>query len=190
MEEYPKQQRNPRDSALDDLLTERQTVRKDSALDGLLAASLQERQAVRSAKRPWRWDYQFLIALFGGSLAIAVTAYVNGRRLGVKDSQQQKILLLGVLSVAATFIAAVVVSQFDIGETWQPGKSGFRLISRVIASIAYLLYYPLLKSGYRTYIFHYGDDFESLLQWGLVATFGLGFLQNILAAAIGLLLAG
>lgn len=131
---------------------------------------------------PWRVKSLMWIAFFGGSLALTAIAYLNGKRLKLSPARQHQVLLAGVAGFLLTLGAAYVLGQAEVAQRWQPGPggSGFRLVSRAIALLAYLVILRLQRSAQRIYRFG-GGEYASLWRPGLVAVMVLGTLQNFLA---------
>jgi hypothetical protein len=75
------------------------------ASEDLFTPTLQGHPVSPARKLPWRSGSLFWPAFFGGSLAVGVLAWVNGRRLGLAPARQRLILpataFASLLSVAA-----------------------------------------------------------------------------------------
>ena len=132
-----------------------------------------------STTPPWNLDSLFWIAFFGGATAIGVLAWQNGQRLNLKPKQQQWVLIIAIVGVVATLIAAVTVPFFTTVEQWQPVERGWRLISRIIAVLAYLGIRQIQTPADRLFKFTQGDKHESLWGPGLRAVIGWGIIQNL-----------
>jgi hypothetical protein len=136
---------------------------------------------------PWRLDSQFYVAFFGGVLAEAVIAYLNGKRLLLDASQQRKIVYISALAMAATLASAALLNILDVPDDLKPGEIGFRLVNRGIAVIAFLFLRKIQNSAFRVYVTHGDQEFASLWIPGLLAVFGVGLIQGLLVSAVVLL---
>ena len=143
----------------------------------LFNPSLQgQAQAVPAAtERPWRLWSPFWIAFFGGVLPYTVVAYQNSRRLGLPEGRRRLILVIGGVGLLATLLVTYGLMAWLGSER----ASVVRIGSRVVAVVAFLAGYALQKSADRRYSFATGGAYASLWRFGLLATLGLGFLQNI-----------
>ena len=161
-----------------------------SGEDDLFAPSLTEYTSKTAVltQPPWRLDSLLWVAFFGGATAIAVLMWLNGLRLKLQPKIQQRILFIGLTGVLATLIAATILGAAAVPEVWKPAESGWRVVSRVIAMLAYLAMRQQQSPGDRLFRFAQGDKYDSLWRPGLISVLGLGTLQNLAAYAVGQLL--
>lgn len=161
--------------------------------DDLFSPTLQGRVGRRSGEKPWRLSSQFWVAFFGGVLAATVIAYLNGRRLGLPEGRQRGILLTGAAALLATVALSLILGAGDVGGAADRSvQSAVRLGGRVIAVIAYLVFYRLQTAADHAYSFYSPeeDEYASLWKPGLAAVFGLGLAQGAGVLAIVALLRG
>jgi hypothetical protein len=165
-----------------------QTSNQDSkpSIDDLLTPSLQEhvRSASATQKQPWRLRSQLWIAFFGGVLPYTLIAYLNGQRLSLPISRLRLVVIIGVVGFVATVAATYLITIAQVLPAETRTTSTARLASRAVALLAFLIVYQLQKSADRIYHFIGGGEYASLWKPGLIATIGLGFLQNIVVAGV------
>ena len=159
--------------------------------DDLLSPTLQTYPGRRTSKTPWRLQSQFWVAFFGGILPIAVIAYLNAQRLDVPPRRRQLILLTGAVGLVGTVAFSYLLGAGEFGNmTDRSMQRTVRIGSRVIAVVAYLVFYGLQRAADRSYYFYSQDDKEygSLWKPGLAAVFGLGLVQGVSLLALVALL--
>ncbi|ONI73575.1 hypothetical protein BWI15_08970 [Kribbella sp. ALI-6-A] len=130
--------------------------------------------------RPWRLMSQAYVAFFGGVIAVTVIAWLNARRLGVGAAQQR--LILGVGGIALVVSAAVVVLLTD-----DDADSGLRVATRIVAVLCCLVQLRLQRPMDRAFQLR-GADYKSLWGPGIAAVIGLGLLELVLLAGLGMAL--
>lgn len=161
--------------------------------DDLFSPTLQGRVGRRTGEKPWRLQSQFWVAFFGGALAATVIAYLNGTRLGLSERRRRAILLTGAAGLLATVALSLILGSGDVGAAAdRSAQSAVRLGGRVIAVIAYLVFYRLQKAADHTYSFYSQeeDEYASLWKPGLAAVFGLGIVQGAGVLAVVAVLRG
>jgi hypothetical protein len=159
-------------------------------LDALLKPSLQDYQprTPQPEKRPWQLSYQVFVAFFGGVLSATLVAYLNGRALRLSRNQLLAILAAGLVGFLATIVVTLLLGRASMPEFLSPGDAT-TLASRAIALLTFLAFYRLQKPADRVYAF-FGGEYGSILPVGLMAIFGLGFVQWLLVKMIVAALAG
>lgn len=159
-------------------------------LDTLLKPSLQDYQprTLQPEMRPWRLSYQVFVAFFGGVLSATMVAYLNGRALRMSRNQLLAILAAGLVGFLVTIGVTLLLGKVPMPEFLAPGQAT-TLASRAIALLTYLVFYRLQKPADRVYAF-FGGEYGSLFSVGLLAIFGLGFVQWLLVNVIVAALAG
>ena len=132
---------------------------------------------------PWSLDSQLYVAFFGGVLAIAAIAYLNGKRLLLPPSEQRKIIFISVTGFAATIASAILLNTLDVPDELRPGEIGFRMVGRVIAVVTYLFLRRIQKSAFRVYVASTDGELASLWVPGLLAVFGVGLVEGLILSA-------
>lgn len=148
--------------------------------DDLFAPTLtqSESRQLPEGKRPWRLGSQFYVAFFGGPLAVAAIAYVNGKRLGLPSARLAATLAIGAIGFLAVLAVAALFVDPDAG-------SGPRLLISVAGVVTYLALRALQKDADRRYGMALDDEqaYDSLWGPGLAAALLLGFFSG--AALMG-----
>lgn len=151
--------------------------------DDLFMPSLQqyEKLSLHYLKKPWLVQPQIWIGFFGGPLAAATIAFLNGRRLHLKRNQLVLIGLVGLAGFLLTLITAVLLNDIEFSsELLQSESRRIRYIGRVYGIIAFLVLKQIQKSGFRVYQFHNDGIYGNLFNTGLAIVLFVGTIQNFL----------
>ena len=152
-------------------------------LDNLLTPSIQHLSKTESiSPKPWRLASQLWVAFFGGILAYGYIAYKNSERLGEPRNARQRLVLVTIAGFILTVIVNWLFMHTDILAGAKDGTL-VRLSSRIVAVLAYLLVKQWQTTADHAHQFT-NRGYASLWKPGLIATLGLGFLQNIIVWAI------
>ncbi|MEW5986406.1 MAG: hypothetical protein AB1791_07210 [Chloroflexota bacterium] len=123
--------------------------------------------------KPWSLGVQAWVALLGGSLAITILAFLNGRRLGLTAARQGLILIIGAMGFVATLLAAQLLHLGQLPPFYSPIRESagmeYRLLSQAIALISYFFLVRLQRSDYRTHCFYRATEHASfVVPWILI----------------------
>ena len=100
----------------------------------LFAPTLQGHAPARARALPWRVSSQFWPAFFGGSVAVGILAWLNGRRLGLALERQRWI----VISTLLAFVVSLGLLVYVVTGTTQPWVWGRRTF-QVVGVVLYLV---------------------------------------------------
>ena len=150
----------------------------------LFAPSLQGYAAPATQDQPWRLSSQFWVAFFGGVLAATLIAWQNGKRLGLAADRLRLILLVGAAGLLLVLGLTFILVPEGAARLTGASRSGVRLGGRIVAVLAYLVFYQLQKGADRIYQYRSGGNYGSLWRPGLIAVFAWGTLQAILTASV------
>lgn len=155
--------------------------------DDLFQPTLQ-RPGAGYSERPWKLSSQFWVAFFGGTLAIAVIAYFNARRLKVPPNTLRSVLLVGGIGTLLTVaIGAYVAMNAQSLAASAASRSILRLAARVAALATYFILQRIQEPFARRFeMFYDRDDYSSLWKPGLAATLILGTLQALVIFLVSL----
>lgn len=146
---------------------------------------------------PWRPRSQFLVAFFGGTLALTVIAVLNARRLRMTEAERSRMLWIGmVVGVLAPIAAGWYAAHLGYGVGTPPDDAlrdtqrWLRRGQTVIALILFLLFERWQTPALRRHTTLYSDvAFASQWVAGLVAV-AAAWGVSALLAIVGLLLGG
>ncbi len=161
----------------------------ERGMTALLEPTLQghTRRVTPAEQRPWALTSQFWVAFFGGVLASTVITYLNGKRLGLPRARLQQIVLVGCVGLVATIAVGYMLTDTDVLSFRTEVLRGVRLSNRIIALVAYLIFYQLQKTADRAYHF-YGGDYDSLWKPGIAVVAVCGLLQLVVVGGAVVLL--
>lgn len=113
--------------------------------DDLFTPSLKgvRRDSLPGTARPWRLSSQFYVAFFGGPLAAAAIAWLNGGRLGLSDARRLAIAGIGAAGLLVTLLLMVAIDPATDGS--------IRLVVIVVGVVCYLATRELQKPADRVY---------------------------------------
>jgi hypothetical protein len=147
--------------------------------DDLFAPSLSqtERRELPDGERPWRLNSQAYVAFFGGPLAAATIAFLNGRRLGLGTRSLAAIAVAGV----AAFVAAIVLVATLDSDSVSP-----RILVAASGIAAFLAMRQLQHGADRRYSVGQTDDsaYDSLVRIGLLVTVVAGLASAAVLVAV------
>lgn len=153
--------------------------------DDLLVPSLQEHEPeARRAQRPWRLGSQIYVAFLGASIAVAVIALLNARRLRVPPKGQAIIVAAGLAGAAISMAAAAVAFSGP------DASRGLRVVVQLLSTLAWGPMFLVQRPHDRIYQVFYTQNvpedevYESLLAPGLAAVVGGGLAQTSLVGLV------
>lgn len=155
--------------------------------DDLLAPTLgnEQQPPAKSKNKPWQPQSMFYVAFFGGALAYAVIAIINGRRIGLSKSYINLIVLLCFVGLVASFFMHSVFPVIDSNFVFhRENRLAIKFGDRVIGVVLSLICASFINEANRIYQYRYNTGYESLVGPGIAATVGLGSLQLVLIYAI------
>jgi len=144
--------------------------------DDLLAPSLANAPA--PAGPPWRLSSQFMLAFFGGALAIAVIAYLNGRRLRLDERRMRWLAIIGAVGTVVAIAAGAYTVLVMADDPAIRSRQSVRLGGRLISVVTYLGLRQVQAAGDRTHA-AFDGTYASLWKPGLAAALGLGTVQAV-----------
>lgn len=131
--------------------------------------------------RPWSSRSEFMVAFFGGALALTVYAYLNSQQLKLKQEQLNRILLIGVIALLASAVGYIFLlpDQFSLAQSTSAELRLPRYVARIFSVIAYVAMRRVQQGGFRMFEMFEGDSgYGSPWKVGLLTTFVLGTIQN------------
>lgn len=162
-------------------------MRPNQPEETLFAPTVADTQRPGAMQRPWRLDSQFWVAFFGGPIAGGAIAYLNARRLGIRDRRLGVIVVAALAGLGAACAIAYGFAAADLG-------AGARLATQMGGVLSYAPFYRLQRSADRIYTF-YGDGgeeeaYDSLWGPGLVSVFVAGIPSVALVGGVVTEIAG
>ncbi len=118
---------------------------------------------------------------------MTIIAFLNGRRLHIKQNQLWQIVAVGVVGIIAVFFLTYLSGTWELAADsyWQETAQRLRWINRITAMLCYWYFAGLQRPYIRQYQFRTNGDYDSLWVPGLILIFVVGAAQNlILMAAI------
>ncbi|MEN6371607.1 MAG: hypothetical protein ABFD64_06285 [Armatimonadota bacterium] len=145
--------------------------------DDLLTPSLNEKPKAQGAK-PWEIKSYGPFAVFCGVLASTVILYINGKRLGMKKEDLQRIVKLGLVGVVVViligcFIPLDIDSRFE--RSGLNGLNPLLLATQIVSAIYSIIAIGIQNPSYRIYIYKSNGKPEFETDRGPLALIAIAF---------------